>query len=156
RRDIWFGLCEIQRERRDTAGLVACSEEALKRFPDDPDLVGDLFENARPLIQRAEFADAAASLEPLARQAPKSRDLVLAYGRALYLSGRRADGVDALRKLSELYPEDGEIHYQRGELAAFDGDFAQAGISFARASRLKARGGLGHLGVVSSMHVLNP
>jgi tetratricopeptide (TPR) repeat protein len=156
RRDVWFGLCQMERERRDITGLVSCTESALQRFPEDPDLGPDLLSNLRPLVERSEFADAASALEPLAKKYPKSRETMLTYARSLYLSGRRAEGLDAIAKLSEILPEDPEVLYQRADLSAFDGDFVQAGIYFARASRLRARGGLGLLGAVASMHVLDP
>ena len=156
RRDVWFGLCQIERERRNVEGLVSCTTSALERFPGDELLVSDLLANLRPVIERGDYVAAAAALEPLAAKAPKSREVQMTTGRALFLSGKTEAGIEVLSKLSEVLPEDAELQYQRGELTAFSGDWGQAGLLFARAAKLKARGGAAHLGVIGSAHVMDP
>ncbi len=136
RRDIWLGLCQIAVESGDPAAAVSAVERAAARFPKDASFGTALRENARPLLEAGNYTQAAAILDPIAKNNPDDVQTQLALGRSLALSGKTAEGIAALDRAITLQANDAEPHSQRAEIAALNGDFATAAMRYDSAATL--------------------
>jgi tetratricopeptide (TPR) repeat protein len=155
RRDIWLGLCQIEREAGNLDGLVSAVQGAAAAFPHNPGFAAALREQARPFIVGQDYDSAGAVLAPIAENNTTDIPSILAAGRALYLSGKREKGIEYLDRAIELRPSEAEVHHQRAEVAAFEGDFQRAAEHFRRAANLDRTRGIARLALVTSLHPLS-
>lgn len=151
RTDVWLGLCQVARETDVIENLVACLTEAGAKFPGDPTFTFSLRDMARDFIERQDFSGAEEVLKAVSKNSPGDIPTLMALGRAQYLAGNRKQGIATMDHVLELVPENPEAHFQRAELAAFEGDFRLATIHFARNGSMENQRAAAYLGQICSL-----
>jgi len=152
RKDIWLGLCKVERQANNVPSLLQCAADAAARFPGDDTFAVDLAQSAAPYVQRREFVTAESLLEAIARHNDGSFDILLSLGRTQYFAGKRDRGIATTDRALELRPDDNEALFQRGELAAYEGDFARAATYFQKVVDKAPASGRANLALATCLH----
>jgi hypothetical protein len=121
----------VRNARFDEA--IASAHEYLKVYPDDVDfalrVTADLYNSYR-------HADAVPLLEPFLTRAPGAQ-VYRNLGFALTRAGRKAEGVDLLKKAISLEPDEWWTYYALGYAYFYDGEFREAAPWFEKVLELR-------------------
>jgi arylsulfatase A-like enzyme/tetratricopeptide (TPR) repeat protein len=120
-------LSRLQREAGDIRAAVRSAEEALALGPDDPQTAATL---ASHLNDAGRFKEAADLLEPYARRADPSLDVLMTRGAALASRGRSAEALAAFERVREIAPRNAMALVNIGTVHLGARDYTRAREAF--------------------------
>jgi tetratricopeptide (TPR) repeat protein len=126
-------LSLLQREAGDSRAAVKSAEQALALGPDDPQTAATL---ASHLNDAGRFKDAADLLEPYARRADPSLDVLLTRGAALASLGRPKEALVAFERVHEIAPRNAMALVNIGTVHLGARDYPRAREAFLAALAL--------------------